>query len=109
MSGEQLAAQVLLWIGVASEVVCCVGVLWMRDVFDRLHYASAGSGLPPLLIGAAVALAGVGTASGTVEATTAGAVVVLAGPVVTHATARAARQLRVGAVGADRGPGGAAS
>lgn len=101
MSGEQLAAQVLLWAGVAIEVVSCVGVWWMHDVFDRLHFTSAGSSLAPLLIAVAVVLSGAGSASGTVEAATAGVVLVLAGPMVTHATGRAARRLRYGDIGPD--------
>lgn len=93
MTAAELCAQVLLWVGVATQLVCCIGVWWMRDVFDRLHFAAAASGVGPVLLGGAVALTGTGSLSGTVQAVTAAAVLVLLNPLLTHATGRAARQL----------------
>lgn len=98
MNATQVAAQVLLWAGVAAELVCCVGVWWMRDVFDRLHYAAAASTLGPVLIGISTALTGTGSLAGNVEAVAATAVLLLVNPLVTHAMARAARQLLYGDV-----------
>lgn len=40
----------LLFAGVAVELLCCLGVLRMRVVFDRLHYLAPASFLGPLLI-----------------------------------------------------------
>lgn len=101
MTPAQLAAQVLLWAGVAAELVCCVGVWWMRDVFDRLHYAAAATTAGPVLIGASTAITGAGSLSATLEAVTAAAVLLLVNPVVTHATGRAARRLLHGDIGPD--------
>ena len=43
MSPLNLAADVLLGIGVAAELLCVAGLLVMRTVYDRLHYASAAT------------------------------------------------------------------
>jgi monovalent cation/proton antiporter MnhG/PhaG subunit len=100
MSAAELAAQVLLWTGVAAQLVSCVGVWWMRDVFDRLHYTAASSTIGPVLIGTSVVVTGgAGGISGTVETVTACAVVLLLGPVVTHAVGRAARRMLHGDIG----------
>jgi multisubunit Na+/H+ antiporter MnhG subunit len=48
------ALYVLIGIGVATEVVACVGLAAMRRPMDRLHYASAATGLGPAFITAAV-------------------------------------------------------
>ena len=101
MTAGELAAQVLLWAGVAAELVSCAGVWWMRDVFDRLHYAAAATTAGPVLIGVSVAITGAGSLSGTVQAVTATAVLLLLNPVVTHATGRAARRLLHGDIGPD--------
>lgn len=93
MSPGQWAAQVLLWAGVAAEVVSCIGLGWMRDVFDRLHYAAGATTLGPVLIGISAAISGAGSASGTLEVAAAAAVLLLVNPLVTHALARTARQL----------------
>ena len=101
MTAAQLVAQVLLWAGIAAEVICCVGVWWMRDVFDRLHYAAASTSAGPVLIGASAAITGAGSLSATAAAVTAAAVLLLVNPVVTHATGRAARRLLHGDIGPD--------
>jgi multisubunit Na+/H+ antiporter MnhG subunit len=48
------ALYVLVGLGVASEVVACVGLAAMRKPIDRLHYASAATGVGPAFIAAAV-------------------------------------------------------
>lgn len=101
MSAAQVVAQLLLWAGVAAEFVCCIGVWWMRDVFDRLHYAAGAATMGPLLIGVSVVISGAGSLSGTVEAVTAVAVLLLGGPLITHATGRAARRQLYGDIGPD--------
>ena len=107
MTAGQWVAQVLLWAGVAAEVVCCIGLGWMRTVFDRLHYAAAATTLGPVLIGISAAVSGAGSTSGTLEVATAAAVLLLVNPLVTHATARTARQLVFQDVGRSaEGPGG---
>lgn len=93
MSAARVTAQVLLAAGVLAQLVCCVGVWWMRDVFDRLHYAAAGTTAGPVLIGVSVALTGFSSPSGTVQALAALAFLVVLNPLLVHATARAARRM----------------
>ena len=95
---------VLLAAGVAAELVCCLGVAVMRDVYDRLHYASAGTSVGPFLVLAAL-LVREGLASQALEAIAAVALLFLANPLVVHAIARAARRIDAGET-ASSGPQG---
>ncbi len=49
-----LTVDVLVSLGVAAELVCCLGLVTMRSPLDRLHYAGAAATIGPLLIAAAV-------------------------------------------------------
>jgi multisubunit Na+/H+ antiporter MnhG subunit len=44
----------LVWLGVAVELVCCAGFVAMRNAIDRLHYAGAATIVGPALVAAAV-------------------------------------------------------
>jgi monovalent cation/proton antiporter MnhG/PhaG subunit len=98
VSAAHVLALALLAAGALAQLLCCVGVWWMRDVFDRLHYAAAGTLAGPVLIGVAVALTGFSSPSGTVQTLAALAFLVLLNPLLVHATARAARRLHHGDV-----------
>jgi multisubunit Na+/H+ antiporter MnhG subunit len=50
----RVVLDVLVGLGVAAEVISCVGLLAMQSAIDRLHYASAGTALGPALLAAAV-------------------------------------------------------
>ena len=98
MSGVDLAADALLAIGVAAELVCVAGLVTRRSVYDRLHYAAAATTVGPGCIAFAIALREIVTHSGTVELNSSaletlvtGLVIFLLNPVLTHAIARAAR------------------
>ena len=54
MTTRDYAVDVLVWGGVAAELVCCLGLLWMRTAIDRLHYVGAAATLGPAHIAAAV-------------------------------------------------------
>jgi multisubunit Na+/H+ antiporter MnhG subunit len=84
-----IVVDLLLGLGVATELVCCLGVLAMRTALDRLHYAGAGSSLPPLFIGAAVVVEEKLNSSGITAIVVALALVLLNGA-LTSATGRAA-------------------
>ena len=56
MSAHLLTIDVLVGLGVAAELVCCVGILAARHAIDRLHYAAASATLGPALIAAAIVL-----------------------------------------------------
>lgn len=92
MSAADLAVDVLLALGVVCELVCVAGVLVMRTTFDRLHYASAATGVPALLVLAAALVREHVTAGG-LEAIAAVGLLFLLNPAVVLATALAARRV----------------
>jgi monovalent cation/proton antiporter MnhG/PhaG subunit len=101
-----VAVDVLLAVGVAAQLLCCVGVLAMRTTFDRLHYVSAGTTIGPFCVLAAV-LVREGLTSQGLNTIAAVAVLFLASPLLTHAFARAARRRDYGGVEAlpeEKGP-----
>jgi multisubunit Na+/H+ antiporter MnhG subunit len=81
---------VLLGLGAAAQLLCCVGVLAMRTTADRLHYASAGTTIGPILVIAAL-IAREQLAGHALQAIAAVAVTMIAGTIVTHALGRAIR------------------
>jgi multisubunit Na+/H+ antiporter MnhG subunit len=83
------AAEVLLWAGVAVALVSCLGVVVLRSVYDRLHF-TAPLAVSALLVAAAV-LVRDGASLIADKALLTAAFVLVAGPVVTHAAARAIR------------------
>jgi multisubunit Na+/H+ antiporter MnhG subunit len=87
-----MAVNVLLALGVASELLCCVGVLVMRTTYDRLHYAAAGTTVPAFLVLAAV-LVREHLSSGGLQAIAAVGLGFLLNPVLVVATARVCRRI----------------
>jgi monovalent cation/proton antiporter MnhG/PhaG subunit len=87
-----LAADVLLGLGVAAELLCVVGVLAMRTTYDRLHYSAAATTIPAFLVLAAV-LAREHLSSGGLDAIAAVGLLFLLNPALVIATARAARRI----------------
>ena len=90
MSWQRVVVDVLLGAGVAVELVCCVGVVVMDDVFDRMHYLAPAATVGPACIAGAIVVAEPFSQFG-VKALIAASLVVIMGPVLTHATARALR------------------
>jgi monovalent cation/proton antiporter MnhG/PhaG subunit len=91
MSTRDYFMAVLISLGVAAELVCCLGVLAMRNALDRLHYAAAANTLGPMLIAVAVCVReGVATNQG-LTALLIAFLMLVAGPAVTSATARVVR------------------
>jgi monovalent cation/proton antiporter MnhG/PhaG subunit len=93
VTARDLIVDVLLALGVGAELICCVGVLLMRNAFDRLHYSSAATTVGPVLIGAAVLVRESVSAAGLQTLATI-TLVFLLNPVVEIATARAALRIR---------------
>jgi monovalent cation/proton antiporter MnhG/PhaG subunit len=89
---RDLIVDVMLAFGVGAQLICCFGVLLMRNVFDRLHYASAATTVGPVLIGAAV-LVRESVSAGGLETIAIVSLLFLLNPVVEIATARAARRI----------------
>jgi monovalent cation/proton antiporter MnhG/PhaG subunit len=86
---RDLIVDVLLALGVGAELLCCFGVLMMRNAFDRLHYSSAATTVGALLIGTAVVVRESVSAGGLQTIATV-SVLFLLNPVVLIALARAA-------------------
>lgn len=88
-SVRQIVTDVFLGLGVALSVLSCLGVIVMRDVLDRLHFSA------PLVLGAAcIAIAVVVQDSFSLvgdKAILIAVFLIVASPLLTHATARAAR------------------
>ena len=89
MTARDVIVDILLVLGVAAQLVCCLGVLAMRNPFDRLHYSAAATTIGPILIGAAILVRASVSAAGLQTIATV-AVLFLLNPVVEIATARAA-------------------
>ncbi len=85
-----VAVDILLTVGVVGELLCVVGVVIMRTVYARLHYAAAATTVPAWLVLAAV-LVREHVSSGGLQAIGADAILFLLNPLLVIATARAAR------------------
>jgi monovalent cation/proton antiporter MnhG/PhaG subunit len=92
VTARDLLVDVFLVLGVACQIVCCVGVVAMKNVYDRLHYAAAGTTLGPVFVGVAILIRESVSAAGLETIATVVLLFVL-NPVVTIATARAAQRL----------------
>jgi monovalent cation/proton antiporter MnhG/PhaG subunit len=97
MSARAATEWALLAVGVGIEVVCSLGVLLARDVFDRLHFAAAGAAAGPAPIAAAVVVRESFTQPA-INAVLVAVVLLVLGPLLSIATARAARHERFGTV-----------
>jgi monovalent cation/proton antiporter MnhG/PhaG subunit len=83
-----IAVWALIVFGVAVELACCVGVLVMRDAYDKLHYIGPATILGPVAFAAAI-LTWEGLSQAGVKAALIAVLLIVASPVLTHATARA--------------------
>jgi monovalent cation/proton antiporter MnhG/PhaG subunit len=90
LSVGQIAVDILLGIGVLSALLCCVALLVMKDLYERLHYLSPPSSLSVMCFAAAVLIDKKLTQSG-IKALIIMVVLLVMNSVLTHATARAAR------------------
>ena len=99
MAPRDVAIDALLAAGVLCQLLCCVGVLVAHDVFDRLHYAGAGSTLGPLFILASILLAN-GLTTQRLQTIPDAAIVFVPSPILVDGAARAARRMTFGHVSA---------
>lgn len=86
----EIAVAALLVIGVLGFALTSLGVLVCRDVFDQIHYLAPGSLVGSIAICAAVLLHGGFSQAGSKSILIA-LLLLLSNPVLSHATARAAR------------------
>jgi multicomponent Na+:H+ antiporter subunit G len=95
MTPRGVAGIALLALGVGIELACCVGVLLMRGVYDKLHYTSPATTLGAFAIAGAVLIRESFVQFG-IKALLVAVVLLITNPVLSHATARAARIRRFG-------------
>lgn len=86
---------VLLTLGVASVLLSCAGLVVMRTPLDRLHFTAPASTIGPVLIVAGVLVEEPLSSAG-IKAAMVGLLIGITTPVLSHATARAARIRRHG-------------
>jgi multisubunit Na+/H+ antiporter MnhG subunit len=84
-----VTSTILLALGVALELFATLGVVVMRDAFDRAHYVGL-AGYGALLIAVAILVRESWSLIGD-KALATGAVLVLVGPLLTHSTVRSFR------------------
>jgi monovalent cation/proton antiporter MnhG/PhaG subunit len=85
-----IAVEVLLAIGVVTALICCLGLLVMPDVNEKLHYPATVSTISSFCVLIAVVIKeGAGQAA--IKVSLIFVVLLIMNAVLTHATARAAR------------------
>jgi multicomponent Na+:H+ antiporter subunit G len=95
VSIRHLAEYVLLALGVGIQVLSAIGVLVMRNAYERLHYvgsAAVGAALACVAVTVRESFSVIGN-----KALFVAVFLLVSGPVLTHATARAARVREQGA------------
>lgn len=80
----------LLAAGVGAVLIACVGLLVFPRAADRLHLLGVATSLGSVAVGAAV-VAREGLSSTSLKAALVAVLLVALGPVLSHATGRAAR------------------
>lgn len=95
MTAREVAIWGLLGLGVGLELICCVGVVAMRDAYDRLHFTGPASTLGPLAIAAAIVVEESLWPAGA-KALLVALVLAVTNPLLVHATARAGRVRELG-------------
>ncbi len=91
MTPRLVMSALLLFSGVALELLCCLGVLLARGAPNRLHYLTPATILGPLFIAVAVVVSGSGFQA-SAKALLIVVILLIAGPILSHATGRAVYQ-----------------
>jgi monovalent cation/proton antiporter MnhG/PhaG subunit len=87
---KDVVSDVLLALAVLVVLTCAVGLMVMKDPYQKLHFVSPAALVAPILVALAV-LAVKGYSENTTDTWLALLFMVIAGPFLTHATIRAAR------------------
>ena len=90
MTARTLVADVLLGMAVLVVLASSVGILVMRDVYDKLHYVTPLALVAPVIVGLAI-LVQSGWSVNSLQTWLAIALMVIGTPFLSHATVRAAR------------------
>ena len=89
MSFRHVVTEIFLWLGVALNLAAALGVLVMRNAYDRLHFPAVAT-LGALFIAIAVVVEKSFSLVGD-ESLLIGVFLVVVSPILTHATGRAIR------------------
>ncbi|MCU1345961.1 MAG: hypothetical protein JWL70_2227 [Acidimicrobiia bacterium] len=96
---KQVAMDALILVALVVQIGSCLGVMLMRDGYQRLHYAAAATTVGPVAIAAAVVVQKSLSEAG-MKAVLTSIILLVGGAVSTHATGRAARVREFGTVAA---------
>ncbi|MFN2475001.1 MAG: cation:proton antiporter [Chthoniobacterales bacterium] len=91
----------LLALAVAVEWICCLGLVAMRNPYDRLHASAPANILPPIFIATAV-LVHSGVSQAALKTILIALALLFTAPVVTHVIARAVRIREKGELRAEK-------
>lgn len=89
MSARHVAAEVLVWIGVALILIACLGMVAMRSAYDRLHFSGPAI-LGVMFVAASVVVKESFSLIGNKSVLIA-VLVLLGSPLITQASGRVAR------------------
>ncbi len=90
MTAREVLADVLLGLAVLTVASASLGVLLMRDAYQKLHFVTPAALVAPLLVALAIFVQA-GLYENTGETLVALFFMVVAGPYLSHATMRAIR------------------
>ncbi|MEA2362572.1 MAG: multicomponent Na+:H+ antiporter subunit [Thermoleophilaceae bacterium] len=90
MSVGEVVVDVLLALGVATALLGALGLLATRNPYDQLHFTGPATVIGPVAIAAAVLVEEPLSSAG-VKSVLVALILLGTGPVLVHATARAAR------------------
>jgi len=85
-----IAVDIFLGLGVAVAIMSSIGILAMRDAYQRVHYVTPISLLTPVSIGIAILIQS-GWSSRSAQTWLAIGFMAIASPFLSHATMRAIR------------------
>lgn len=92
---KEVVADVFLGLAAVTVLASALGLLLMRDVYQKLHFVTPAALVAPVLVAVAVFVQQ-GVDENTGETLLALLFVVIAGPYLAHATIRAARVRETG-------------
>jgi monovalent cation/proton antiporter MnhG/PhaG subunit len=86
----EVVVAVLLGVGVGSALLSALGLLATRDAYDQLHFTGPATVIAPVAVAAAVLVEEPLSSAG-IKSVLIALIMLGTGPVLIHATARAAR------------------
>jgi multicomponent Na+:H+ antiporter subunit G len=86
----EVLVAVLLIVAVLAVLISCLGMLVMHDALDQLHFTAPAATIAPAAVAVAVLLEEPLSSAG-IKSVIVAALLIVTTPVLSHATARAAR------------------